>query len=178
MTPRILFAAALTVLVAMPTLIAQDRPRDAGSKALGKVNSFWVGSTSQRHAYERARVLNQLGRSAPAVSREIVQGQVNAVRTNSQAAMKEFNQIKADHPDDKAVQLHVENLKMHHDKVLAMCGMLDEECKKAEAGGVMICECCLTMAKELDAASKDAEKLREALKIEPLADPLKEEVKK
>jgi hypothetical protein len=177
-TPRILLAAALTALAVIPIAGAQERPRDAGSKALGKVNSFWVGSTSQRHAYERARVLNQLGRSAPAVSREIAQGQVNAIRTHSQAAMKEFGQLKADHPDDKAVQLHVENLKKHHDKVLAMCSMLDEECKKAEAGGVMICECCLTMAKELDAAAKDAEKLREALKIDPLADPLKEEVKK
>ena len=65
----------------------------------------------------------------------------------------------------------VDAMQKHHAKVLAMCGMLDEACMKADANGVKVCECCLTVAKELDAAGKEADKVRELLKIAPLKDP-------
>ena len=168
---RLLLATTLIATMFAPTAYAQ---RDATAKALGKTNSFHTGAARQRQAYDHARVLNQLGRTAPKVSREVVQGHVEAVRAGSQASMKEFDKLKAQHPDDKAIAAHVEKLRKHHEKVLAMCTMLDEECKKAEAEGTTICECCLTMAKDLDAATKEAEKLRETLKVEPLEDPLKE----
>jgi hypothetical protein len=164
---HLLLTSTMLAALAQPTGFGS-----AGHKITG--DTYWRGVTQQRHAYDYARVLNQAGRQTPTVAKATVQANAQAVRQNSEAALKEFAKIKAAMPDDKAVQMHVDSIQKHHAKVLAMCNMLDEECKKGDAGGVMVCECCVTMAKELDAASKDAEKLREALKIEPLVDPLKE----
>jgi hypothetical protein len=148
----------------------------AGRKATGEV--YRQGSTRQRHAYDYARVLNQSGRESPRVAKTTVQENIQSIRQNSQAATKEFAKLKAAEPDNKTAQALIDSIEKRHAKVLEMCSVLDEECKKGDAAGVKVCECCVTMAKELDAAAKDAEKLREALKIEPLSDPLKEEASK
>ena len=158
--------ALALVFLATSAVEAQQRPRDAGSKARGEVNSFWVGSTRQRHAYDHARVMNQVVRGAPAVEREIVQGHANAMRAHSQAAMKEFTALKG----NKAIADSLEKLQKHHQQVIAMCDMLDECCKKPEAEGTVVMDCCKNAMKELAAAEKEAEKIRETLKIPPLAD--------
>jgi hypothetical protein len=168
-----MFRSLLTfvlVLVLAPLALAQG---PAGRKVTGE--AYWQGATKQRHARDYGRVLNYSGRQSPTVARTTVQPNAQVIRQNTEAATKEFAKIKAQHADDKTVQSLVDSIEKHHAQVLAMCSMLDEECKKGDAGGAMVRQCCVTMAKELDAAAKDVEKLREALKIEPLGDPLTEE---
>ena len=165
---------AMVVLFIASSLVVAQGP--AGRKVTGE--AYRQGWTKQRHAYDYARVLNHSGRQSPTVAKATVQENVQSIRQNSQAAMKEFAKVKAAEPDNKPALALVDSIEKRHAKVLEMCSMLDEECKKGDAGGVMVCQCCVTMAKELDAANKDAEKLREALKIEPLSDPLKEDASK
>ena len=168
MLTRILIATLATVFLIAPAATGQDRPRSANAKALGQVNSFWVGSTRQRHAYDHARVLNRVATGTPTVQKEIVQGHAAAIRSHSQAAMKEFAALKDS--KNQEVTEHLEKLHKHHQQVLAMCDMLDECCKKPEAESPIVCDCCKNVTKELATAEKEAEQLREVLKIAPLDD--------
>lgn len=165
---RFFLAALATVFLVAPAATGQDRARDATSKARGQVNSFWVGSTRQRHAYDHARVLNRVATGTPTVEKEIVQGHAAAIRSHSQAAMKEFAALKDS--KNQEVTEHLEKLQKHHQQVLAMCDMLDECCKKPEAESPIVCDCCKNVVNELAAAEKEAEQLRKVLKIAPLDD--------
>ena len=135
------------------------------------------GAVYQNHASDHARILYQQGSGGETCPKEVVQEQTQAIRVNSQAATKAFAKLQEAHPENKEVKKHVELIQQHHEKVLAMCNMLDEAAKKADAGGVMVCECCKTMVKDLDAAAKEAEKLRITLKLPALTDPLQERPK-
>lgn len=159
------------VALLLATSAAQAQLKNADWKIVGEKNSYYTGRVRQRHAYDHAQVLSQVGKDQPKVSKEIVQQHAQAVRANSTAAMAEFNKIKAANPDNKAVQDQVKTLQEHHAKLTAMCKMLDEMCAKGDAEGDMVCDCCLTIAKDMEAADKEAEKLRETLKIAPLAQP-------
>ncbi len=165
---------SLALVLLLPSIVLAQGP--AGRKITGE--AYWQGTTKQRHARDYARVLNYSGRQAPTVTRTTVRPNVQTIRQNTEAARKEFAKIKTQHADDNTVQSLVDSIEKHHAKVLAMCDMLDEECKKGDPAGIKVCECCVTMAKELDAADTDAEKLREALKLEPLLEPLKEDAAK
>jgi uncharacterized protein HemY len=161
-------------LLCASSAYAQKRDMTLESKAvkLGYVRSS--GATNQRHARDHATILYQAGKSSgmSAVPKEMCQEQTQAIRVKTEAAVKDFAKIKEMNPENKEVAASVEKIQQHHNQVLAMCKMLDDASKKGDAEHVTVCDCCLTMVKELDAAGKEAEKLRETLKIAPLTDPL------
>lgn len=53
------------------------------------------------------------------------------------------------------------------------CEMLDKELGKEKTDGATICDCCLDMHADLDAADAEMTKLMKALKIEKLDLPKK-----
>lgn len=177
--------AALVALSLPGVAMAQRQPgwNDAGWKISGNSSrghsgSYYSGRSQQSYARHQGEILYSYGKANASVPKQIVQQHTDAIKASSQAAIKDFDKLKAAAAEHPSVVKQIEAIQDHHKQVLALCDMLAAEAKNAEGDSVKICECCVNIVKELDAAEKKAEALKEPLKIDPPLSPLKAETGK
>ena len=137
--------------------------------------SYYSGRSHQSYGQQQAGILYSYGKANMAVPKEVVVQHTDAIKASSQAAIKDFEKLKTSVADHPAVVKQIEAVQEHHRQVVAMCEMLSSEAKKAAGDSVKICECCSTITKDLEAAEKKAEALKEPLKVAPPLSPSKAE---
>lgn len=148
-----------------------QQARDAGSKARGEVMQFWVGKSANSHARDNARSLYYYGQTQQVVPAAPAQQYVQDVRQNLATSQKALGELKKGNPDNKEAQAALAKIAEIHKKVLGHCDMLDKELGKSEAKSATICDCCVDLHADLDAADAEFTKLMKALKIEKLELP-------
>jgi hypothetical protein len=165
----------LLIYVAIGTAgLAQDRPRDAGSKARGQAYKFWVSRSSNAHARDNARSIFHYGRIEQAVPAAPVQEHLTAVRDNVQKSQKAISELKKDNPENKEALASIARVDAIHKKVLEHCDRMDTQLADGEGDSEEVCACCVDMHRDLSAADAEMEKLMKALKIEKLELPGKD----
>ncbi|MBL8819704.1 MAG: hypothetical protein JNL58_27005 [Planctomyces sp.] len=162
----------LMICVAIGTAgLAQDRPRDSGSKARGQAFKFWVSRSANAHARDNARSIFHYGRIQQAVPAVPVQEHLTAVRDNVQKSQKAISDLKKDNPENKEALASIARVDALHKKVLEHCDRLDAQVADGEGDSEEVCACCVDMHRDLSAADAEMEKLMKALKIEKLEVP-------
>lgn len=165
----------LLVCAALGTAgIAQDVPRDAGSKARGQAYKFWVSRSSNAHARDNARSVFHYGRIQQAVPAAPVQEHLSAVRENLQKSQKAISELKKDNPDNKEALACIARIDEIHKMVLQHCDRMDKQFADGEGDSAEVCACCVDMHHDLGAADAEMGKLMKTLKIDELELPKKE----
>lgn len=150
-----LVMAALSGALMLETNAVADPPRDAGAKLRGESYSGQQLRTYQNHARDYSRLLFYSGKTASGPQTAEAQQQVQAIQNNVKLADQALDKIQAAHADDAAVKQVVAKIKQRHAQVAKHCEMLDTECRKESLNGEKICDCCLDIEQELDAAAKE-----------------------
>lgn len=150
----------LAIAMILGSALAQ---RPAGSKITGNAYNFYSGSMHTRHARDHARVLRAYSTTRSELPPEAVKHHTAQVQQNVATAKSALAKAKPLAKDKESQQL-VKSLETHY----AAC---DEHCKKLMAGGMddqAMADCCSDLAKTLEAAAADHDKLMKKLGIEPL----------
>lgn len=169
-TLRVMTLSVALVFVSSMSVFAQN----AASQARGDAHGNYQFEahrlfTHQAHAQDYARIIHQQGQLKEGVSVEEAQDYVASIRKNIASANKALDKLAAAHPKDEAVKKSVEAIRKLHKNAISHCEMCEAECKKvAEADKAVIMKCCADMAKDLNAARAETEKLMKHLKIDHL----------
>ncbi len=167
-----LVSVALLGLLFVNQAVAQ--PRDAASKARGNTYQFWVGQSAQTHARNGARSLYYYGQAPDVVTPAQAQHHVQEVRQGLATSQHALNELKRGNADNPEVLASIAKLEALHKKVLGHCGVVDEHLAKSDVDHAELCECCLDMHADLEAADAEMQRLMKALKIEKLPIPTRE----
>ncbi len=179
---KMLTQLSLAVLVGFALVGNAVAQNDAGSKARGDVYNFWGSQSRQNHAQDHARSLYFYGQTQqvvgqpqaqPVITPVQAQKHVIGVRENLTASQKGLGELKKSNADNKEALAAIAKIEAIHKKVMGHCEMLDKELGKEKTDGATICDCCLDMDADLDAADAEMTKLMKALKIEKLDLPKK-----
>lgn len=179
---KMLTQLSLAVLVGLTLIGNAVAQNDAGSKARGDVYNFWGSKSRQNHAQDHARSLYFYGQTQqvvgqpqakPVITPVQAQQHVIGVRENLAASQKGLGELKKSNAENKEALAAIAKIEAIHKKVMGHCEMLDKELGKEKTDGATICDCCLDMHADLDAADAEMTKLMKALKIEKLDLPKK-----
>jgi len=153
----------LAIVIAVTTSGTALAQRPAGSKIQGNAYNFYSGSMHTRHAADHARVLRAYSANPEALPPEAVKHHSAQVQQNVASAKAALGKAKPLAKDKESQDL-VKSLEGHY----AAC---EAHCKLLMAGGMdakAMAACCGDLAKSLEAAQGDHDKLMKKLGIEPL----------
>ncbi len=179
---KMLTQLSLAVLLGFTLVGNAVAQNDAGSKARGDIYNFWGSKSRQTHAQDHSRSLYYYGQTQqvvgqpqaqPVITPVQAQQHVVGVRENLAASQKGLGELKKSNADNKEALAAIAKIEAIHKKVMGHCEMLDKELGKEKTDGATICDCCLDMHADLDAADAEMTKLMKALKIEKLDLPKK-----
>lgn len=145
--------------------------RDAGSKARGDIYNFWGAQSSHRHAQDHTQSLYHYGQTQERIPVQQAQEYISSVKKSLETSQRSLAEIKKNNPDNKEALAAIAKVDKIQKKVLAECDHMAKDLVGDDADSTVICDCCVNMHKDLDAANAELEKVRKALKIEKLAVP-------
>lgn len=160
--------AALLVLIASS---AFGQPAD--HKITGDAFRGHQARTYQRHARDYSQMLYYEGRYQQPTNPQAAKPHVAAIRSNVNAANKALDKVKEANSAKPEVAKSIDKIKERHAKVIAQCDELDTHLAKADKDTTEMCDCCMEIMDELDAASADTEKLLKDLKAAEMPKPAK-----
>lgn len=137
----------------------------AGRKITGSVYRPYTARTYQGHAINHAQILQHYATTNATIPGDTAKEHAGEVRKNLDKSFAELEKLDADITKDKAAQALLAEIKAHHKKADAHCGMLETECLKHTAEGTVVAKCCTDMLKELEAAYVAHDKLLKHLGV-------------
>ncbi|MGQ0634261.1 MAG: hypothetical protein ACT4QC_06610 [Planctomycetaceae bacterium] len=140
----------------------------ADAKISGNAFRHGQAQTYQRHARDYSQMLYYEARCEEPVNPQSAKQQVAAVRRNVDAANKALDKIKETNASKPEVAKRIDRIKERHAKVIVKCDELDQHLAKADKDTTVVCDCCVELIEELDAAAAETEKLRDDLNLKPL----------
>ncbi len=167
-TLSLLFIATVSGVLLSESTFAAEPVRDAGSKLRGEAFSGQQLRTYQNHARDHSRLLYYSGQTADGLQAAEAQRQVTAIQNNVKLADQAVDKIQAAHASNESVKQSVEKIKQRHAQVAKHCDMLESECRQASLNGAKICDCCLDIEQELDAAAKETGALLKQIEADKL----------
>lgn len=165
---RLLIGLAIAgpLLLALRAIAAQELSARADRKITGNLYLPHSASAYQRSAMEHARVLNYYGRNYKAVPKEVTQQHLSEIKRNIDASKKELAKLKPEATKDKKLQKPLAAIEAHLAKCDEHCAMLTDESRKGDGSdSEVICDCCLKIESELEAAESENTKLKEQLGV-------------
>ncbi len=163
--------ASLLSLVAVPAFAQPFL--SAGGKITGAAFGGYQARTYQQHARDYSQMLYYEGRGEQAMSPQSSKQHVANIRKNVEASSKALDKIKEAHATKPEVAKAIDKIKDRHAKVTAKCNELDQHVAKADKDTTMLCDCCIEVMQELDAAVAETDKLLNDLKIKDVPKPAK-----
>lgn len=173
-TTRLFQTIALCVLVT--TSASAQAPIDG--KITGDAFRTHATRSYQQHARDNAQILYYSARCEQPLPPAVAKQQVETVRKNIESANKTLDALKEAHAAKPAVVKAIDKIKEQHKKVIAKCEELDAHLAKADKDTTVLCDCCVDVTDELDAAIKETGALAKELKVKELPKPAKEKAAK
>lgn len=157
----------LAVALSTASVNAQSGANDfsAGRKITGSVYRPYTARTYQGHAINHAQILQHYAKTNATIPGDTAKEHVTEVRRNLDKSFAELEKLDQDITKDKEAQTLLAEIKAHHKKADAHCGMLETECLKHTAEGTVVAKCCTDMLKELEAAYVAHDKLLKHLGV-------------
>lgn len=150
-----------------------NQPRDAGSKARGEIYNFWGARSGQTHAQDQARSIYYYGKTQQPLSAPQLQEHITGMRQSLTSCQRNLSELKKGNPDNKEAQAAITKIEAIHKKVLEHSDKLASEAAKEKSDSAAVCDCCVDIHSELEAANAEMSKLQKALKIDSLPTPKK-----
>lgn len=168
-TTRIL---PILVLSGLMTTAALAQPKIDG-KFTGDSFRTHATRTYQQHARDYSQILYYSARCEQPLPPPVAQQHVEFVRRNVESANKTLDSLKVAHTSKPAVVKAIDKIREQHKTVLAKCDEVDAHLAKADQDTTVLCDCCIEMTEELNAAIKETELLMKELKVKDLPKPAK-----
>lgn len=167
--------ALLTALLAVITSSAFGQPAD--HKITGDAFRGHQARTYQRHARDYSQMLYYEGRYQQPTNPQAAKPHVAAIRSNVNAANKALDKVKESNAAKPEVGRAIDKIKERHAQVIAKCDELDGHVAKNDKDTTEMCDCCMEIMDELDAAAADTGKLLKDLKADEMPKPAKSTAK-
>lgn len=163
--------AALALVAISSSAMAQR----ADHKITGEAYRAGEVGTYQRHARDYGQMLYYGTRCEQPITAQAAKEHVAGVRRSVQAANKALDEIKKSKPETAK---RIDDIKKRHTKVIVKCDEIDKHLAAAGKDADLVCDCCVDILDELEAAEAETAKLKDDLKVKEPPKPAKAAPKK